>query len=283
MLFLVLTILIAVISSCIQNYFCKNLFKNTSDNLKYEILVYAAALVCTLFTVKLPVPSAFCVMLAVINGLILTLENYSILEAMRCGSMSLTSLFSLAALIIPVALSPVLWHEELKAAQLLGSLLSIASMAFILDVFSGKNSISRRWLVYALLAFFAGGSCAICEKYLTTSVHAGETNTFAVISFVVVIISSLIVLCAGKEKAAFRLTFRTAMPLLFIGAGNAAVFLLIIAALKILPTSAVYAVNNGARLMLVTICDVFIFRQKLSKNQILGMIIGSAAILLLSV
>lgn len=283
MIYLVIIVLVAVASACIQNYFCKNLFKNESDNLKYETVIYIIALISTVLVVDLPKPSSYCIMLAVINGLILTLENYAILEAMRCGSMSLTSLFSLAALIIPVVVSPFLWHEELKATQLFGSVLTVISMALILDVFSGKHDINRRWLLFAFIAFFAGGSCAICEKYLTTSAHADETNTYAVISFVVVIVATLIIQKVKKEKAEFKLTKKNFLPILFIGCGSAVIFLLTIAALKVLSTSGVYATNNGARLMLVTLCDVFIFKQKLSKKQLIGMGMGLAAILLLSI
>lgn len=283
MIYLILVIIIGVISACIQNYFCKNLFKNESDNLKFETVVYLVALISTVFTVKLQRPSAYCVMLAVINGCLLTLENYAILEAMRCGSMSLTSLFSLAALIIPVVVSPFLWHEVLTAAQLSGSLLTVISMAFILDVFSGKNGINKRWLLFAFLAFLAGGSCAICEKYLIASPYADQTNTYAVISFTVVIASTLILQKVRKEKALLKLTKKNLLPLIFIGGGSAAIFLLTIAALKVLTTSGVYATNNGARLMLVTLCDVFVFKQKLSKSQIAGMVMGLLAIILLSV
>ena len=302
MLYLLICIAVGVVSACIQNYFCKNLFRSRSDNLLYQLIVYAIGIPASMFTVKLTAPSGYTAALGVLAGLLIMAEMFCILEAMRCGPMSLTSLFSMAALLIPVCLSPVLWNERMSPLQIAGTVLVFVSMVLILDVpaeirklkETRKNAekekngsgVSLKWLLYAFGAFLFGGCCAIPEKYLVNSAYADQSGIYAMISFCVVVLVSAaaLLLRSGirKERPTFQITLKRVPLLLFLGISNAAVVLLIIEALKFLPASVVYCTHNGGRLVLITVMDVLLFKQKLKPIQIVGMAVGLLSVIFLS-
>ena len=307
MLYLMICIAVGVVSACIQNYFCKNLFRVQSDNLLYQLIIYFIGIIVSLFTVRLSQPSAYTVHLGLIVGVLIMAEVFCILQAMRCGPMSLTSLFSMAAMLIPVCLSPFLWGERMTPLQIAGTVLVVISMLLITDVpaelrklrrkRAGKSgtpkeetagqtdSVSLKWLLYAFGAFLFGGCCAIPEKSLVNSVYADQSGVYAIISFAVVCMISaaaLVIRGIRGERPTLRITAKRIPLFLFLGTANAAVVLLIIESIKILPASVVYCTHNGGRLVLITAMDMLVFKQKLKPVQIAGMAAGLIAVLFLS-
>ena len=295
MSYLLICIAIGVFSACVQNYYCKNLFQVISDNMVYQIICYLVALIGTLLIVKVERPAGFVVFLSVCVGVLITVECYSLLEAMRCGSMSLTTLFSMAALLIPAVASPLFFGEEISVFQISGTGLVLLSMFLTLDVpgelrarkEKKEAGFSLRWLFFAVTAFFTGGFCAIVEKCLVRSPYAEQSNTYAVMSFGVLILLTAGILWFRRQKMGERVTMKLGpkllLPLVIIGIGQAGNFILIIEALKRLPSSMVYGINNGARLILITVLDVLLFRQQLKKIQIAGMAVGAASLVLLCI
>lgn len=287
MIYVLLNVLVAVSSGCIQNYYCKNLISNSSDSYLFIIIADLVAVLGLLFVSPPLEPSAQLLGLSALQGLILAAETVCIMEAMRIGSFSLTSLFSLSALLIPVCFSAVIWHERMTLMQILGTVLVLVSMAMTLNV--GKKdgqAVSRRWIGYALAAFVLGGLAGLGEKNVLYTLDASLTDSFAFYSYLSLITVLLIALSVRRirtgEKPALKLKWKHVLPICYIGAGNSAVFLLLLAALRVLPTATVYGTVNGARLMLTTVLDVVLFHQKLEKIQFAGLAVGLVAIIFLS-
>jgi len=303
MLYLAICILIGVVSAGIQNYYCKNLFQNISDNLVFQIITHAVGMVCSIVTAGFLLPSGYTAVLGAISGVLVMLESYCILRSLTKGPMSLTSLFSMAALLIPVCLTPVLWHEPLTVPQIIGTVLVVVSMVMTLDVYGevkrrkqaevpadgaeGRKTSDLSWLPYAIGAFVFGGCSAIPEKYLIGSVYADESAAYTSVKFVIVVLLTAAAMVYRRvklsERHTMKLTVRNFLPMALLGASGAAVGILIIEALKYLSTSAVYGGHNGARLILITVLDVVLFKQKLKPVQIIGILVGLAALICLSI
>jgi len=288
MIFMILNVLIAVTSGSVQNYYCKNLIKNTSDSYLFIIIVDTIALLGMIFVVKPGVPSLSCLGLAAVQGTITAGVIICMMEALRLGSFSLSTLFSLAALVIPVCASPFLWGEQLTRIQILGTVLMLAAMALTLNVGgTDKNLVSRRWLLFAFLTFLFCGLEGICEKYNQYVLTPAESGTFTFFNYVFLVLTVLLALVIRhfrtKEKITLHLEWKHALPVCFIGAGNPAMILLLLAALRELPTATFYGISNGSKLMLTTLLDVVLFKQKLKPVQFAGLGLGLAAIVLLSI
>jgi len=68
-----------------------------------------------------------------------------------------------------------------------------------------------------------------------------------------------------------------------IGMIGAVIGLLFLRAMAFIPTSVLSPINNGGRLILITIMDVLLFKQKLTVPQYAGLASGITAIILLSI
>lgn len=86
-----------------------------------------------------------------------------------------------------------------------------------------------------------------------------------------------------KEAPAMRPDGKLGLAFTATGILMALLYVLMISAVKALPAALVYPVANGGRLLAVTVVDVVKFRQKLSPRQLIGLIVGIAAIVILSV
>lgn len=310
MIYLVICILIGVVCAVIQNYYCKNLFHNISDNLMFQLVTHVAGMVCCFVSAGFLLPSGYTTMLGAISGVLVMLESYFILRSMTKGPMSLTSLFSMAALLIPVCLTPVLWHKPLSVSQIVGTVLVLISMALTLDIYgtykaereakaaaldqteaksasadAGKAS-DLSWLPYAIAAFFTGGLTAIPENYLIASAYADEAAHYTSVKYIVVVLLTLLVLVYRRKKLAehhtMKFSAKLILPMVLIGSSSAVFAILIIEALKYLSTSTVYGGSNGGRLILITVLDVVLFKQKLKPIQIIGIAVGLVALICLS-
>ena len=125
------------------------------------------------------------------------------------------------------------------------------------------------------------------QKYQTMSVWSGEIMSYLLYAFLTAMLLSvpcLLFLVKGKK---IRPTMQPERKLIagtvLTGVMMALLHILTMRALDVIPISVVLPISNGGRLILVTLVDVFLFRQKLTGQQILGIILGLAAILMLSV
>jgi len=286
---LILLIALGVFINTIQNFFCKNLFKTRSDNFVYSIIYFLVAVITAFIFngCRIGHLSVFLVLDSLLYGLMLTLELYCVLQAYKYGSMSLTSMFIMASIMIPVIPSWIFWGDPITWNQVAGIAVMFAAIALILNVGAdvGKVKMNWKWFAYSFFAFIGSGTAAIAEKLLTVSPYAAQTNDFVLtgLMFAVISMAAVLLVLRKKEPVTIKMNAKVIIPTAVTGVGYSFLCIITLLVVSILPASVAYTVNNGARLILITIIDVLLFKEKITRSQYIGLGIGVIGVVLLSI
>lgn len=289
MILLAINVLVGAAIQIYQNYVSKELFKNRSDQYVFMLIVYIFSALSTLaangFTVG--AASAFAIIDGAIYGILLPTTAFCLLQAYACGPMSLTSLCLTASIMIPIIPSWVLWKDPISVTQIVGMAIVFAAIVLILNIGKtvSEEKVNKKWAILCLIAFFASGLEALTEKVLKVSPYAEQETAFLLSCFVTAGILTTIILLYSyfvkKEKKTYRLTPKVALPMVGLGIFTTVGGLLVLACLARFPASVYFTINNGARLIVITIVDIIFFKQKITPNQYAGLVLGIIGITLL--
>lgn len=298
-LFLTVCVLDGLVLACVQNKISKDSIRTMSDNAVYEALVFGIGAVVMGAFGGVRVCSPYTVHLGVVLGILIILEGVFAVNALRIGSMSLSTMISMCSLVIPIIPAKWLWGEEFTWQRITGIVLMIISMGLILNLITEftekkKNAelekveygVSRKWAFFAFMSFLAGGVMGFNQKKLTTCGLSGEIMPYLFYGFVTASLLGAVLYFYYKNREGEGLTLQlNRKNMVYIIPSGIAMALLHIATMKaieLLPMSLLLPISNGGRLILVTVIDMWLFKQKLSVEQLIGITVGITSIVLLS-
>ena len=233
--------------------------------------------------------SAFTLLTGVAFGLITMLQSLAVLKALQLGDLSLTNMFVSFSTVLSAISGLLFFGESIFPIQIIGIILILISCALAVGRDTEKKSVSLRWLLLAITAFFFTGGIGVMQKFHQHSAYKGELNAFLVIAFAVGFLVSLGmffitrrkqgVFIAPEEKKKF-------IPFLLLwmalSGGCVAVNNKLNLFLSGVMDSAVFfPIVNGGGLMLACLAGFLLFKEKLSKKQWIGIAVGVVAVILL--
>lgn len=285
-------LLLAVVCLSLQNIGYKlvsRYVKSQSDTVLCSgIIVSMVAVLSCLFTIQSFTWDGMTVLLGSVFGLFFALCEFSYMMALATGPMSYTSLFLSCALVIPAAAGVVFWQETLAGGQIAGILLLVVSFALGLTTEAGGGKVSARWLVFGVLTFLSNGMVSVMQKAQQVMVGEERNGEFMVVSFTVatVLLWSLYFLRKGRGRGGAALEKGTLKKLLPFAAVAAAASaggnqLALYAAAQI-DAGVMFPVMNGGILILCSLTAVVFFKERLTKRQWVGIALGVASVLLIS-
>jgi len=296
-LFLPAVILDGVVLAAIQNIICKRHIRNTTDNFLYLGVMFLLSAFTLVFAGGLASCSPYIWGLSIVTGVFMVLEEVFSMKALQTGPLSPTVMVGMSSMVVPLFPAALVWKQPIGPKQIIGVLMILVSMALVLELFGPKKEektaddasypITPKWIGLVTVIFFAGGAIGICETGQAVSAYSGETMQFLTRAFATagLLCSALMVYNSKvrKEAPAMRPDGKLGLAFTATGILMALLYVLMISAVKALPAAIVYPVANGGRLLAVTVVDVVKFRQKLSPRQLIGLIVGIAAIVILSI
>lgn len=234
--------------------------------------------------------SAFTLAMGAAFGLIVGLLMLFTLRAVSLGSWSYsTVLISLSTLI--TALSGVaFWGESLSAVQVVGIACMVGCL--VLSVAQDKAPAAQkptlRWLLMCLLAFLCSGAVGLLQKIHQTSVHRGELSAFLIVAFGVLFLYSAVMwLIARKSRArdgaaatSARLSPVWLLLLALGGALQAVNHKLNLYLSGVMDTAVFFPIVNGGGLVLTAALAMIVFRERLTRRQWIGMLLGILSVIL---
>lgn len=283
-----------VLLSALENSLVKKNIRSVCDNFAYVFIVYLfGALIMYLNGGRFQC-SSFTKIMGIITGFTIIGEAVCGVGALKNGPMSLTNMLSMSSMVIPMIPAGILWNEPMTGVQIFAAALMLLAMSLILNMYGKKeegkgvfSGVNPRWLVFGLGCFLFGGLMGFPQKYQTMSAFSGEIMSYLLYAFLTAtFLSVLCILFFSRKKGeSLTLKFSAKLALEFAGCGilTAYLHILTMEALNRIPIAIVLTVSNGGRLILVTLVDMFYFKQKLTAQQIIGIAVGIVSILLLSI
>lgn len=237
--------------------------------------------------------SVFTVILGVAFGAVTALQGITNIAAFQIGPMSYTSVIISFSTLLSALSGVMFFDERLGWAQIVGIVLMLASFVLAAKSDGDEKKANFKWLSLCLIAFLATGGIGIMQKVHQSSGHRNELNAFLIIAFV-----SSAILCAifaallkareNKGSNTNRKEDKSKMQLwLLLGimiAGGACVainnkFNLYLSG--VMDSAVFFPIVNGGGLVLTTLSAVLLFKEKLSKKQWVGIVLGIASVVFL--
>ncbi len=160
------------------------------------------------------------------------------------------------------------------------------------DKNGGKTKFSARWIVCVSIAALASGGIGMLQMTHQKSVYRGELLTMLVIAFAVETVILSIALLAYVLKYGRAALFENPPKTKKLWA--LLVFLIVVAGLcgmlnhvinlylsGVMDSAVFFPLVNGSNLVLVTVLSIFVYRERLSVKQWIGLGIGIIAVLCL--
>jgi len=276
----------------IRNDFCKKRVKTNSDLYIFNAASAAVSLLCFagIGAVKgnLQPPSFYTVIMGVFFGVATAFCTVLSMLALKTGPLSYTNVIVFCSMMIPSLSGLVLYNETVSVWQYAGIALMLLSFVFAVEKGNEKSGASVKWFALCLGAFLCNGAIGVMQKIHQNSTHKDETAAFLMTAFsVYAMISACFCLWYKlKKREALSVTAKTKLPVFTLyavltGIGAAACNQINLYLAGAMPAAVFYPVFNGSAMLLTSVIGLVFFKEKLTKRQWIGLIAGSAAIILL--
>jgi len=189
--------------------------------------------------------------------------------------------------IIPTMSGAVIWGEHISAVQIAGIILMLICICLASDLKKDSSPKTIKWRIYCAIVFLMTGTIGVFQKWHQSTAYSGELGEFLIVAFIVSTLCTGILAFKTRseenalEKRGSICAFLPIFIMLFSGAGTAINNKLNLFLSGVLDSSVMFPIVNGGGLMLTTLAATMFFKERLSKKQWVGLVIGVIAVILL--
>lgn len=204
-------------------------------------------------------------------------------HAVGCGPLSLTSLLISYHLIIPAFFGLFFLKDPLGVGLIPGLVLLIVSF-FLSNYQKGERErITFKWLVFVLLAILGNGMGAIVLKMQQIRFEGTCKQELMLLSMAIAAIPLLLFALQKERKDILAVTKVAWLPALLGGGVSGVASLLELALLGMMPLSIYYPTKAAGGIVVTYIAARLLYKEKLSRVQFAGFLIGIISIILLNI
>ena len=261
----------------LQHSFGKSKCKSGADINFYNAFMYAVCVlvfgILAIISMKI---SLYTVLMALGFGAITAIQQYYKVVALGSGPMHVSTLIITASMLIPTLSGPILFPQSEKFEAL--KLVFAAILVIFLYLSAApskkgdKKKIAGLWIFAVAITFLFQGLVGVMQKIHQSSLHKDELFAFLAISFTFSFILSLI-RSRGTQAPSYFKKSTYALAVLS-GVCTFAMNYINLWLSGIIPTQIFFPAINGSSIILTAIVSVFLFKEKMSVKQLIGIIGG---------
>lgn len=203
--------------------------------------------------------------------------------AIREGSLSLTALIGSYSLMVPTLYGLLFLNESISLCFILGIILLLISL-FLVNNKKGDNKISLKWVIYVALCFLGTGFCSTIQTAQQRRFNGSYKSEFMIITLVLLSIFFL-VLSLNQEKGEIKFCLKRAViPTVFTGIATGLINLLtMVLVSRGMAASIMFPVISGGTIIITTLVSIFVYKEKLTLNQYIGLVLGTISVVLMNI
>lgn len=283
-IFLLLAILFASLYSILLHDFPGNEKENIFKLNFYASFVWVFLMfIENRFTVQL---NATVLIWGLLYGITQALFIFFKAQAMSTGSVSITTLIGNSSLLVSIFVSMILWNEKVSFWDVIGLIVLCIGIALSTYKNSGEQ-YGPKWKIYVVFFFLSAAGVGIVFKAFGKIVNTEYTSSMMLVSAIVMALFYLLCVLKNSDiKPQIEPLFPKKKFILYaVGAGALSCLYnrLNITTSGILDAIIFFPAFNGGTIILSSILSILIFKEKLTKKQILGIILGVIAICIIGV
>lgn len=214
-----------------------------------------------------------------------TVYNIGIINALKHGPTTLTSLLVSLSLLVTTIWGFIFWDAKVTVFVVIGLVLVVFSITLCLYAKENdKKTISMKWLFYVALAFFGNAGCTISQRTQQIQYNGAHGKMLMLFATGMSALAYLFIyLKSDKRDTPIMLKTSWWYPVC-AGVCNLVlnVFVMLMALTSLSP-SLIYPVIGVGGLAVVTVFSLFVFKEKMSWWQWVGVAVGAIATVLLSI
>jgi len=224
--------------------------------------------------------SPFTLALGAVTGALYSGGMFLSMTMMGRSGASIAASISQLSVIVPVAVSVMVYSESLGGLQLLGVAVAVAALPFLAHRRgNGIGPLDRGLVPLMVVMLIVQGLAQLSSKVLVASGLEAERNVF----FLTVFTSAALL----TTPLAFRARSQVVLPKdaglgVGVGALNMLTNMSILLALRSIPASLFFPLNGSGGLMLTTLAATLLFRERISGANALGVALTLAAVALIN-
>lgn len=232
-------------------------------------------------------PDAAWVHMAVILGILFVLVFIAIGYSSRVAGITITSLTTKLSVVIPVIFSIYIFGEHINAAKITGMIMALMSVALIVYKPAGAGYGARKsgmtvWL--PVILFFGAGLVDSLIKYSQELFVPGdEIVVFSSATFLTAAVTSILFRLARPRPEIRSRWYNTAAGGISLGLANFGSLYFLIMALEsgAHDSSVIFGINNIGIVMLSVLAGLFLFREKTTIFNRVGIFTAVVSIIIL--
>lgn len=209
------------------------------------------------------------------------------------GPLSLTSLATSYSLLIPTFWGILFEGDDTSVWLYLGIALLAASLVFINlkdkkpTEESGKTEssgvkITLKWVIFVLIALVTNGACSTIQPAQTEKFDGAYDSVFMVIALAIVSLFLLVFIFFKERREIIPSVKCGAHLMVLCGIANGLVNLFVMIASKVIPNSVMFPLISAGGIVLTWLISVFLYKEKLSVKQNIGLVLGIISIIFLN-
>lgn len=242
------------------------------------------------FITGLGTVSVFSVILGILCAVTLMAGQFLYMEALSCGTVSVTAFIYSCGFLIPTVAGFIFWDEAVTLTKAAGILILLAAFFLIsydrqrkTAVNGTKNPKNLKWKICSFAAMTSSGLLGIFQKVHQMSDHKDELCSYLLISMSGALILSLALAFLSK-KGRFDVTYTKGSALIAVSCGiiYGVANILNLKLAGLVPATLLFPVTNGGGIVLTTFLGGVLFKERLSLPQKIGILLGILAILIIS-
>lgn len=176
----------------------------------------------------------------------------------------------------------VFLHEPVGVMTYIGIAALMISL-FLINMKKENVKFSFVWVVWLIIEFAGNGTCAIVQKMQQLRFDGAYKNEFMIVALAFVMLVFLCIVLAEKKdnkKEALKECIKYA-PV--AGVANGAVNMMTMVLTAMLPSSILFPVISAGGIVITFIISLTVYKEKLSKMQYIGYVIGIFFVIMLNI
>ena len=291
-----LVICIMVVLGCakvtLQGFASRAHIRSTADSFLFnaQLFLVISVVMAILFPLGLLSPAGIAMAAMTAVGTVAFQAFYAL--ALQTGPVSLTVLFVNFALFFVTAFSVITYREPVYLTQLLGIVFLLVSMLLGVKKSSDEKGISGKWIVYMVIVILANSASSIFMKIFTKEMSAefvNSQNSFMSLSYLIAsflaFATYFLIAHTGKREGNTYGFFNRHVLLyvLLIGVILGIYQKFYLLGMEKIDGGFMFPTYSGMQSLGMTVIGILLFKDKLSKRQIFGVIAGIFCVVLMNV
>jgi len=223
--------------------------------------------------------SWFTLGLGALTGLTYSIGMYMNLTLMGKRGAAITASMIQLAVLIPITVSVFIYGETITTQQIIGILLAVTSLPLLAAKPMQRLEIDKEILPKIILTIIVVGFSQLSSKILVQSGYQAQNNYF----FLAVFTSAAILVTPLTWKNREKIQRNDPVYGIGVGMFNVLSNRSLLLALTTIPGAIVFPVSSASSLLLVTISAIFLFKEKVSKLNLVGIFLTLVAVVLINI